>query len=154
MRSVITSHMLARLGSLDLSSGRKRPACDLALEEEAGGHDDVVAGAAGEQLGLEHLVGVEDVVVDLDAGLLGEVLEDRLVDVVRPVVDVDDALLRRWRRRSAASDAAVSAKYGCDHVELLPAECRPAPALTGRSTGAKPIDILRVRQAHGVQLRR
>ncbi len=66
---------------------------DLALEEVGARHHDVVARVAGEQLGLEHLVAVEHVVADLDPGLLLEVLDHGRVDVVRPVVDVEDLVL-------------------------------------------------------------
>ena len=77
---------------MDLSSGRKTPAGHLAFKEEARRHDDVVAGAAGQKLGFDQFVAVEDVVVDLDAGL-GLELGDRVLgDVVGPVVDVEDRL--------------------------------------------------------------
>ena len=66
---------------------------DLLAEEAAGGHDDVIAGMAGEKLGLQRLVGIVDVVIDLDAGLLLEGLDRVLADIVRPVVDVEDLLL-------------------------------------------------------------
>jgi hypothetical protein len=72
---------------------------DLPLEEIGARHDDVVAGTAGEQLRLERVVGVEDVVADLDSGLAGEVLEHGRLNVVRPVIDIDDPLLRRDLRR-------------------------------------------------------
>ena len=58
-------------------------------------HDHVVAGFAGEHLGLEHVVGIERVIDHLDAGLLGELIEHLWVDIVRPIIDVDHALLRR-----------------------------------------------------------
>jgi hypothetical protein len=67
--------------------------CQLHLPEVGGGHHDVVAGPAGHHLGVEDLVGVEEVVPDLDAGLLLEVLDGVVGDVVRPVVDVEDLLL-------------------------------------------------------------
>ncbi len=66
---------------------------DLARQEVGGGHDEVVARVAGEQLGLQDVVAVVDIVDDLDAGLLGEALQDRRVDIVRPVVDLDHLLL-------------------------------------------------------------
>jgi hypothetical protein len=66
---------------------------DLPGQERARRHHHVVAGSAGEQLGLQDFVGIEDVVDDLDAGFLGEVLQDRLVDIIGPVVDVDGPLL-------------------------------------------------------------
>jgi len=61
---------------------------DLLGEERVGRHHHVVAGATGEQLGFQHFVAVEDVVDDLDAGFLGEVLQGVFGDVVGPVVDV------------------------------------------------------------------
>ena len=88
------SHMLDRFGSFDLSSFWKTPAEIWRVRKFARRHDDVIAAAAGQQLGLQDFVGIEDVVDDLDAGFLGEIGNDRLVDVVRPVVDVDDTLLR------------------------------------------------------------
>src|SRR5262249_31219604 len=55
---------------------------------------------AGQELRLERVVGIEGVVADLDAGLPTEILDDARSHVVRPIVDVDDALLRlRGSRR-------------------------------------------------------
>src|SRR5438105_1815920 len=48
---------------------------------------------ARQQLGLEYLVGIEDIVVDLDTGLAGELLEHAGLDVVGPVVHVEDLVL-------------------------------------------------------------
>ena len=72
---------------------------DQPREVAVGGDDDVIAGAAGQQLRLHHLLGIVDVVDDLDAGLLGEVVEHAFADIVGPVVDVDDLLLRRRGER-------------------------------------------------------
>ena len=69
---MMNGHMWTRLGSFDLSSGMQRAGLDLARHVRVGRHDDVVAGAAGEQLGLDDVVVVIDVVDDLDAGFLGE----------------------------------------------------------------------------------
>lgn len=63
---------------------------DLAGQEIGAWHDDVVAGATSEQLGLEDLVGIKDVVDDLYARLPGEGVDDRRLQVVRPVVKVND----------------------------------------------------------------
>ena len=63
------------VGELRLVELEERPGLDLAGDVGIGRHDDVVAGAAGEQLGLDDVVVVVDVVDDLDAGLLGEILE-------------------------------------------------------------------------------
>jgi hypothetical protein len=63
---------------------------DLAGQKVRRRDHDVVAGAARDELRLEQLVRIHHFVVDLDPGLLLEVLEHALFDVVRPVVDVDD----------------------------------------------------------------
>src|SRR6185312_11237728 len=65
---------------------------DLALQEVCGWDHDVVAGLAREQPRLQRLVGVEGVVDHLDAGLLGEILQDIRRHIVRPIVEIDDAL--------------------------------------------------------------
>jgi len=70
---------------------------DLAAEEVVGGHHQIVAGAARQQLGLEDLVAVEDVVDDLDTGLRGEIGEHLRVDIVRPVIDLHGPGLRAGR---------------------------------------------------------
>ncbi|MNZ97874.1 hypothetical protein D3C78_1171380 [compost metagenome] len=57
-----------------------------------GRHHHVVAGAAGEQLAFEGLVGVEHVIDDLDTGFRLEVGEGGLADVVGPVVHADSGL--------------------------------------------------------------
>ena len=65
-------------------------------EKIPGRHHNIIAGFASQQLGLERIVGVEGVVADLYAGLFGEVVEHGRVDIIRPVVEIDDALgLRR-----------------------------------------------------------
>ena len=94
---------------------------DLARQEVGGRHDDVVAAAAGEQLGLQDFVGIEDVVDDLDAGFLGEILDDRLVDVIRPVVDVDDAILctRTSDERRQNGRGCGQPERFADHAFLL-----------------------------------
>ena len=66
---------------------------DLSFQEIGGRHHHIVTGFAGEQFCLKCLVGVEGVVLDLDAGFLGEVLENFGVDVIGPVVDIYDALI-------------------------------------------------------------
>ena len=78
--------MLA-VGQFAVVEGLEGAGLDLALQELAGRHYDIVAGAAGEQFGLENFVGVEDIVDQVDAGLLLEFGEQLLVDVVGPVVD-------------------------------------------------------------------
>ena len=78
-----------RLVERQIGAGR-----DLPRHERAGrGHDDVVAGMAGKQLGFEHLVAVIDVVGDRDAGLLGEIRDRVGRDIVGPVIDVQPLFL-------------------------------------------------------------
>jgi hypothetical protein len=72
---------------------------DLACQERPSRYHDVVTRAASQQLGLKQVVGIEDVVDDLDAGLLGEVGENGIVDVIGPVVDVDNFVLRQCNAR-------------------------------------------------------
>ena len=78
------------LGLVELE---ERPGLDLAGDVRIGRNDDVVAGAAGEELGLDDVVVVVDIVNDLDSGLLGEILENGRVDIVRPIVNVDHFVL-------------------------------------------------------------
>ena len=84
-----------QLGLVELA---QQAAVDLQLGPVRRGHDDVVAGLAGHQLGVHDLVVVEVVVADLDAGLLLEVLDRVVGDVVGPVVDVEDLLLLLGRQ--------------------------------------------------------
>ncbi|MNZ60651.1 hypothetical protein D3C78_787250 [compost metagenome] len=63
-------------------------------EETIGWHHHVIAGVAGEQFGLQGFVAVEDVVDQLCAILLLEVVQGLRGDVVEPVVDTQRALLR------------------------------------------------------------
>ena len=116
------------LGSFDLSSFWKTPASIWRARKLAGRHHDVVARAAGQQLGLEDLVGVEHVVDDLDAGLLGELLDDRRIDVVRPVVDVDDLVLglRGKRNRGGQKRRGRKQKRLANHEVLLCLSSVPA----------------------------
>ena len=72
---------------------------DLPLEEIGGGNDDVVARLAGEQLGLQEVVRIERVVGHLDAGVAGEILQHRGLDVIGPIVEIHARLLRLPERR-------------------------------------------------------
>jgi len=65
---------------------------DLPLQIVAGRHHHVKARRPGQHPRLERVVRIIDVVVDLDAGRLGELRQAFLGDVVRPVVDVHDLL--------------------------------------------------------------
>jgi hypothetical protein len=80
------------------------PGLDLPGEEGVTGNHEVIAGSAGEQLALEHVIGVEGFVDDLDAKLAGEIAEHGLVDVVHPVVDANHGILRRHQRRGEEDD--------------------------------------------------
>ncbi len=93
---------VAQVGDLGLVERLQQAALDLRLGEHRTRHHDVVAGVAGHQLGMQRLVGLEGVVVDLDAGFLLEGSHHALGDVVRPVVDVEDLFLGsdRGGRRS------------------------------------------------------
>ena len=107
---------------------------DLALQEIGRGHHDVVAGLAGHQARLQRLVGVEGVVDHLDAGLLGEGLQDIRRHVVGPVVEVDDALLGGRLLRGECQrcgDRETKAKtVAADIRHLGPTSCVRAPRPT------------------------
>ena len=75
-----------------MSSFWNQSGLDLAFEEIGARHDNVVAGAAGQKLGFEDLVGIEDVVIDLDTSLCLEIGDRILGDIVRPIVDVENGL--------------------------------------------------------------
>ena len=75
------------VGQLALVQLLEYAGLDLGFQELVGGNHQVIAGAAGEQLGLQRLVAVEGIPGDADAGLLGEVLGRLGQDVVGPVVD-------------------------------------------------------------------
>ena len=90
---------VGEVGQLRLVELQENLGRDLALQEIAGGNDDVVARFAGQQPRLQRLVGVERVVDHLDAGFLGEVLQHPRRHVVRPVVEIDRALLGTRRRK-------------------------------------------------------
>ncbi|MNT26227.1 hypothetical protein D3C72_1617870 [compost metagenome] len=67
---------------------------DLLGQEVVGRHDHVVARLACQQFGFQGFVTVEDVVNDLDAGLLFELGDGVWCDVVRPVVNVQHLVIR------------------------------------------------------------
>ena len=70
------------------------PRLHLACDEGRDGREHhVVARRTRHQLRLEDLVGIIDVVIDLDPGLRGEPREGVLGDVVGPVVDIQDLFL-------------------------------------------------------------
>ena len=53
------------------------------------GDDDIVAVAAALYSGVEHFVGGEGLVIDVDARLRLKIVKDRLVDILAPVVYID-----------------------------------------------------------------
>jgi len=62
---------------------------DLTFHELRRWHDQVVTRVARQQLGLDHFIRIEDVVIDLDA-VLGLEIPDRIrVNVIRPVIDIE-----------------------------------------------------------------
>src|SRR6185503_11916250 len=85
------------------------------------------------QLRLEHLVGVEDVVIDLDARFLLEVRDHGLVDVVRPVINVENLLAgcALGGRRPAATGDQPEKK----HTERRKRYCRLADHRTDTRQG-------------------
>ena len=96
---------------------------DQPLQERPRRHHDVVARFAGKQLRLDDLVVVVGVVDDLDAGLLRELLEHLRIDIVRPVIDVDDALLRGSGGDEGQANSQRS-KGGTDHQGWVSSEHR------------------------------
>ncbi|MNZ42204.1 hypothetical protein D3C78_597750 [compost metagenome] len=70
----------------------EHPGFDLLGQEHVGRHHHVVAGVAGQQLGFQGFVGVEDVVDEFDLAVFLEVHQGLRGDVVEPVVDPQSAL--------------------------------------------------------------
>ncbi len=141
--------MLARFGSCALVQLLEHAGLDLALQERGRRHHHVEAGVAGQQAGLEHVVGVEDVVGDLDAGLLFEVLDGVFGDVVRPVVDVEDLLLGGSGARSLGLFCFFLLAAGRDRQRDRPVTASPARsellnALT--SSGFLPATLVAARE--------
>ena len=103
-RCISVGSRLFQFGTLARSIGRQRADLDQAGEARlVAWHHDVVAGMAGQQLGLQRLQAVVHVVVDRDAGFLAESLQRRGIDVVGPVVDVQHVLLRARRQAEATA---------------------------------------------------
>ena len=80
---------------------------DLLGEEVVGRHHHVVPGTPGQQFAFQGFVGIEDVVDQLDPGLVLEVGEGGLADVVGPVVDADLWLAWATALNSTASAAGT-----------------------------------------------
>src|SRR6185437_157458 len=120
----------------------ERAGADLELEERGRRHDDIEARVAREELRLQHLVLVVNVVVDLDAVLLLEVLQYLRVDVVRPVVDIDDFVAgaraageQRRERGNPHRGPQESHRPGPSHRHTLRSRCsRSQELITCRKT--------------------
>ena len=98
--------MFFRFGSFAWSSGSELLLLDQRLDRVLGGLDQVVARGAGDQLGEHLLVGGVGLVVDLDAGLLGEAVEHRCgtySDQANRLSSSARAPARPQRRRRASS---------------------------------------------------
>src|SRR4029078_13665520 len=68
----------------------------LPLKAVTGRDEDVVTRFSRKKFCFERLIGVEGVVLHLDAGLLRDIFEDLRFAVIRPIIDVDHAgVLRR-----------------------------------------------------------
>ncbi|MNZ94123.1 hypothetical protein D3C78_1132240 [compost metagenome] len=92
---------------------------DLLGKEHVGRHHHVVAGVAGQQLGFQCFVGVEDVVDQFGLGVLGlEVFQGLGGDVVEPVVDAQRAFFSvhgttEQRGAQRGSDKALESVHCC-----------------------------------------
>ncbi len=81
----------------------KYPRRDQGVEVRARGKDDIVSGVPGQQARRERFNRVEDVIVDGNAVSGLELPHDRRVDVVVPVVDIENPLLGRSSGRLPAA---------------------------------------------------
>ena len=150
MRSVIDVPHVGdvRAASTCRASGTRRPGSG--ARGNCRRHHHVVARAAGQQLGLDDLVGVEDVVDDLDPGLLGELFDDRRIDVVRPVVDVDDLSWAWAENETATARSGAAESRSALRIMEFSSVCS-ASRLAQRSFTARypvqPIGLFRKRQA-------
>src|SRR5579864_4037108 len=86
---------------------------DLPLEEISGRHHYVIAGLAGEKLRLQRVVRIEGVVAYSDPGFPGEVIEHGRPDIVRPIIDIDEALALR-RRIAGGKDKHTKRQRRCE----------------------------------------
>jgi hypothetical protein len=120
---MISGSRFFQFGSFDRSSGRKMPASICRARKLPLGK--VVADVTGEQLGLQNIVRVVNVVDDLDAGRLSEVGEHALVDVIRPVVDLDGPLLRRSGARQQKRKTRRQEKRGTQPFHASPPRPKP-----------------------------
>src|SRR5262245_45321144 len=81
----------------------------LPLQKIGGRHYHIVTGFSGKQLRLECLVSIEGIVLNFDAGFFCKVLQDFGIDVIRPIVDINDALVLRGDRCNYSQHK----NYGC-----------------------------------------
>src|SRR5690606_37965143 len=75
---------------------------------------------ARQQLGLERIVGIVDIVADLDAGGLLETGQGIGSRVFGPVIDVDDAILGGRRNRSDQRGGGQQGVNGADFHGVSP----------------------------------
>ena len=105
-QSLVQVAPVAELAAIELL---QQAAFDLRLGKVRSGHDDVIAGLACDQLGVQHLVGIVVVVADLDAGFFFEVLDRVFGDVVGPVVNIQHLGVGRPHRTRSQHGG------GCKH---------------------------------------
>src|SRR5690606_25669204 len=108
------------VGDLGTVQLLEQAALDLAGCVVSGRHDHVVPRLARQQLGLEGIVGVVDVVADLDAGGLLETGQGVGGSVFSPVVDVDDAILGGRRNRGDQRGGGQQGVNGADFHGMGP----------------------------------
>nr|GEU28454.1 hypothetical protein [Tanacetum cinerariifolium] len=86
-----------QVGQLGLVQLAQQLAVDLQARPLRGGHHDVVARFAGDELGVQDFVVIENIITDFDAGFFFKVFDRVFGDVVGPVIDVEDFFLGRLR---------------------------------------------------------
>ncbi|MCY1399541.1 hypothetical protein D9M71_145990 [compost metagenome] len=93
---------------------------DLFGQEHVGRHHHIVAGVAGQQLGLERFVGVENVVDQFDLGILLEVHQGLWGDVVEPVVHAQGALFVGLcgAAKQRATEKGSEQAFECFHARV------------------------------------
>ena len=78
---------------------------DHPLERVVGGHDHVITGIAGLELGKQLVIVGEEIHLHRDAGRRFEISERRLADIGIPVVEIELRLLGRPRGGLLADEA-------------------------------------------------
>lgn len=83
---------------------------------------EVVEDEERKKIGLKNLVGVIEVVEEIDKGIIGEVIEDGIVDIIRKVIDIEKKIMREWGkcgRREKKSRKGSWKKEGFDKNNLI-----------------------------------